>query len=189
MGEAELPCTVMELVRKAVVSSLVVLGCLVVRFVAGELGMAVTPRVDGMRLGVGTWVVRDVDWEVVDWEDGVEEAGVLAVVRDVEETAVVLEAGMCDGVGDMCRGGVIDADEGCKVGVSGGEREDVWGVETAVGKEGVDRGAVFETVGCPEEEEVRMPELKAGDWEVEAAEDNGEGGKDCLVEVDVWEAP
>lgn len=68
VGEEELLCVVMELVRKIVVSSPVVLGCLVVRFVAGELGMNVTPRVDDMRLGMGTRVVRRVDCEVVDTE-------------------------------------------------------------------------------------------------------------------------
>lgn len=54
VGEEELLCAVMELARKTVVSSPVVPGCLVVRFVAGELRMDVTPSVDGMRLGMGT---------------------------------------------------------------------------------------------------------------------------------------
>lgn len=66
VGKEELPCAVMELVRNTVVCSLVVLGCLVVRLVAGELGMAVTPRVEDRRPWVGVWVVREVDCEVVD---------------------------------------------------------------------------------------------------------------------------
>lgn len=66
MGEEELLCAVMELVRKTVVSSPVGPGCLVVRFVAGELRMLVTPSVDDMRLGMGTRVVREVDCAVVE---------------------------------------------------------------------------------------------------------------------------
>lgn len=179
MGEAELPCTVMWLVRKAVVSSPVLLGCLVVRFVAGELGKTVTPRVDGTGLGVRTGEVREVDWAVVDREDRVEEAGGLAVVRAVEGAAVGLEAGLCGEEGDPSRGGVVDAEEGCTVGVSGGQREDAWGVEKAGGEGGVDLGAVFEMMGSPEEDEVGMPGLRGGDGrEVEAAEVSGEGGTD-----------
>lgn len=68
VGEEELLCAVMELVRKRVVSSPVVPGCLVVRFVAGELRMDVTPSVDDMRLGKGTRVVREVNCEVVETE-------------------------------------------------------------------------------------------------------------------------
>lgn len=172
VGEAELPCTVAWLLRKAVVSSRVVLGGLVVRFVAGELGVTVTPRVDGTRLGVGTWEVREVDWEVVDRDNGVEEASVLVVVR-----AVLLEAGMCDGEGDPGTWGVVDADPGGEIVVSGGEREVVWGVDTPEGKGGVDRGAVLEMMGSAEEEEVGAGEV------------SGEGGTGCLVEVDVWGDP
>ena len=66
VGREELPCAVMELARNTVVCSLVVLGGLVVRLVAGELGTAVTPSVEDRRPWVGVWVVKEVDWAVVD---------------------------------------------------------------------------------------------------------------------------
>lgn len=57
----ELGCTVTELLRKAVVSHLVVLGRLVVKLVAGEIGMVVTRKVEDRRLRSGARVVREVD--------------------------------------------------------------------------------------------------------------------------------
>lgn len=66
VGRKELSCAVMELARNTVVCSLVVLGCLVVRLVAGELGTAVTPSVEDRRPWVGVWVVREVACAVVD---------------------------------------------------------------------------------------------------------------------------
>lgn len=94
----------------------------VVKFPAGVLGMAVTPKVDDTRPGVGVWVVREVDWEVVDREDAVE-SGVLAVVLGVDRKSTGLEGGTWDGVEDtstvVMRG---KADEGKDV-VSGGETE------------------------------------------------------------------
>lgn len=56
----------MELVRNRVVSSPVVLGGLVVRLVAGELGTAVTPSVEDTRPCIGASVVREVNCDVVD---------------------------------------------------------------------------------------------------------------------------
>lgn len=93
VGEEALPCPVMRLVRTTVLSNPVVLGCLVVRLVTGELGMAVTLTVEDIRLGTGTRVVRGVNCEVVDWEESVEGAGVLADVLGVDRKAVGLEVG------------------------------------------------------------------------------------------------
>lgn len=93
VGDEELPCAVMELVSKTVLSSPAVLGCLVVRLVAGELGMVVIPSVDDMRLGPGTRVVRGVKCMVEDWEESVVGAGVLAEVLGVDRKAVGLGVG------------------------------------------------------------------------------------------------
>ena len=113
VGKEELPRTVMELVRNTVAGSPVVLGCLVVRLVAGEFGMAVTPRVEDRRPCVGARVMREVGCEVVDREDRAEEVGLLAVVREVGRT-VVLEVGRGDRVGE-----------------DGGEKEDLTGMMVA----------------------------------------------------------
>lgn len=49
------------------VSRAVVLGCPVLRLVAGELGKVVTPRVDDMRLGRGARVVTEGDRDLAGW--------------------------------------------------------------------------------------------------------------------------
>lgn len=57
------------------VSRAVVLGCPVLRLVAGELGKVVTPRVDDMRLGRGARVVTEGDRELAGWGESGEGLG------------------------------------------------------------------------------------------------------------------
>lgn len=88
----ELACPGTELISTAVVSSPGLPGGLLVRCVADKLGVVVTPRVDDMRPGVGTRVVKDVYWEV----DGEGRVGVgrdLDVVGIVDRCPTVLEVG------------------------------------------------------------------------------------------------
>lgn len=111
VGKEELPCTVKELVRKTVLSRLLVLGCRVVRLVAGELGMGVTPRVDDMRGAVGGCVVREVDCAVVEREDKVEGKWVLGVNMGVGKGAVVVEVDTTGGWVETWRVGVEDRED------------------------------------------------------------------------------
>lgn len=170
VGEEELLCAVTELVRKMVLSSPGVLGCLVVRLVAGGLGVAVALRVDDMRLGTGTQVVRGVDCEVVDWEESVEEAGALAVVRGVDRRAVVLlEMGTWDGMGETGSGGVVGIAEVGTVGANEGDAEGLIGGEAA-------------------EEKGMVIELKVGGlFEVGRTKDDVDGGRDDIKEAEVGE--
>lgn len=166
VGKEELPCAVMEPVRNTLAGSPVVLGCLVVRLVAGELGMAVTPRVEDRRPCVGARVVREVDFEVVDREDRAEEVGLLGVVWDVDRTMVL-------GVG-----------RGDSVGEDGGEREGLTDTMVAGEKRLADRGAVCDMVTGAEGEGLCGAELVVGMLcEVETAEGDGEydikGGVVC----------
>lgn len=71
----ELPLVVAGLLRNAVVGSGLVPGGLVVWLVSGELGKTVVPMVEDSSPDVEAWVVREVNWEVVDFEENEEKVG------------------------------------------------------------------------------------------------------------------
>lgn len=71
----ELPLVVAGLLRNAVVGSGLVPGGLVVWLVSGELGRTVMPMVEDSSPDVEAWVVREVNWEVVDFEENEEKVG------------------------------------------------------------------------------------------------------------------
>lgn len=71
----ELPLVVAGLLRNAVVGSGLVPGVLAVWLVLGELGKTVMPMVEDSSPDVEAWVVREVNWEVVDFEENEEKVG------------------------------------------------------------------------------------------------------------------
>lgn len=71
----ELPLVVAGLLRNAVVGSGLVPGGLAVWLVSGELGKTVMPMVENSSPDVEAWVVREVNWEVVDFEENEEKVG------------------------------------------------------------------------------------------------------------------
>lgn len=70
----ELPVGEAGLLRNTDVGSGLVPG-LVVWLVSGELGKTVMPMVEDSSPGVEAWVVREVNWEVVDFEENEEKVG------------------------------------------------------------------------------------------------------------------
>lgn len=70
----KLPVAVAGLLRNTDVGSGLVLGGLVVWLVSGGLGKTVMPMVEASP-DEEAWVVREVKWEVVDFEEGEENVG------------------------------------------------------------------------------------------------------------------
>lgn len=70
----KLPVAVAGLLRNTDVGSGLVLGGLVVWLVSGGLGKTVMPMVEDSP-DEEAWVVREVKWEVVDFEEGEENVG------------------------------------------------------------------------------------------------------------------
>lgn len=71
----ELPVGEVWLLRNTDVGSGLVPGGLVVWLVSGELGKFVVPMVEDSSPDVAAWVVREVNWEVVDLEENEENVG------------------------------------------------------------------------------------------------------------------
>lgn len=71
----ELPVGGAGLLRSTDVGSGLVPGGLVVWLVSGELGNTVMPMVEDSNPDVEAWVVREVKWEVVDFEEDEEKEG------------------------------------------------------------------------------------------------------------------
>lgn len=71
----ELPLGVVLRLRNTDVGSGLVPGGLVVWLVSGELGKFVMPMVEDNSPDVAAWVVREVNWEVVDFEENEENVG------------------------------------------------------------------------------------------------------------------
>lgn len=124
--EEALPGVVTELVSRTVL-----LGCSVLRLVAGELGMVVTPRVDDVRLGKRTPVVTEGDRELVGWEDSVEGLGAWPWHWRR---------------GQQWGAGVVGRGEGGQGGVNGGQGEDHLTVDVAAEEEREDGEAVGDRV-------------------------------------------
>lgn len=71
----DVPLVLAGLLRNAVVGSGLLPGGLAVWLVSGELGKTVMPMVEDSSPDVEAWVVREVNWEVVDFEENEEKVG------------------------------------------------------------------------------------------------------------------